>query len=89
MSFAITLSRTNKKNEFESVRFEPHPPKILPTALEARHWGATYALYRVSIQALGCVLRIHFRFLVLQWHTAQSCAPTRAARLLERTCRRT
>ncbi|KAF9015717.1 P-loop containing nucleoside triphosphate hydrolase protein [Cyathus striatus] len=25
---------------------EPHPPYCRPTALEARHWGATYALYR-------------------------------------------
>ncbi len=27
---------------------EPHPPFVMPSALEARHWGATYALYRVS-----------------------------------------
>ncbi|KIP11667.1 hypothetical protein PHLGIDRAFT_27719 [Phlebiopsis gigantea 11061_1 CR5-6] len=46
ISFAITLSRTNKKNEFESVRLEPHLSKVLPTAIEASHWGATYALYR-------------------------------------------
>ncbi|KAG7099686.1 hypothetical protein E1B28_001508 [Marasmius oreades] len=25
---------------------EPHPPYVCPSALEARHWGATYALYR-------------------------------------------
>jgi ATP-dependent RNA helicase DHX57 len=47
-SFAVTLSRVNKKAEHESVRLEPHPPYALPTAIEARHWGATYALYRVS-----------------------------------------
>lgn len=47
-SFAVTLSRVNKKNEHESVRLEPHPPYVVPTAIEARHWGATYALYRVS-----------------------------------------
>ena len=29
------------------MRLEPHPPYISPTAVEARHWGATYALYRV------------------------------------------
>ncbi|KAL4253594.1 hypothetical protein ABKN59_003415 [Abortiporus biennis] len=46
-SFVVTLSRINKKNsERESVRLEPHPPYLSPSALEARHWGATYALYR-------------------------------------------
>ena len=29
------------------MRLEPHPPYARPTALEARHWGAIYALYRV------------------------------------------
>lgn len=33
----------------DSVRLEPHPPYICPTAPEARHWGATYALYRVRL----------------------------------------
>ena len=47
-SFSVTLSRHNKKtSQRESVRMEPHPPYLRPTALEARHWGATYALYRV------------------------------------------
>ncbi|KAH9842863.1 P-loop containing nucleoside triphosphate hydrolase protein [Rhodofomes roseus] len=46
-SFAVTLSRMNKKtSQKETVRLEPHPPYVLPSALEARHWGATYALYR-------------------------------------------
>ncbi|KAI0354638.1 P-loop containing nucleoside triphosphate hydrolase protein [Trametes cingulata] len=46
-SFVVTLSRLNKKtSERESVRLEPHPPFVMPSALEARHWGATYALYR-------------------------------------------
>ncbi|KZT08749.1 P-loop containing nucleoside triphosphate hydrolase protein [Laetiporus sulphureus 93-53] len=46
-SFVVTLKRMSKKtSQQESVRLEPHPSKILPTALEARHWGATYALYR-------------------------------------------
>ncbi|KAI0931624.1 hypothetical protein AcW2_000470 [Taiwanofungus camphoratus] len=41
------LSRINKRtSQKESVRLEPHPPYIVPSALEARHWGATYALYR-------------------------------------------
>ncbi|KZT27687.1 P-loop containing nucleoside triphosphate hydrolase protein [Neolentinus lepideus HHB14362 ss-1] len=46
-SFVVTLSRLNKKSsQIESVRMEAFPPKLMPTALEARHWGATYALYR-------------------------------------------
>ncbi|KAF7307178.1 Dead deah box [Mycena indigotica] len=46
-SFVVTLSKINKKSgQKESVRFEPHPPYIAPSAIEARHWGATYALYR-------------------------------------------
>ncbi|TFK56866.1 P-loop containing nucleoside triphosphate hydrolase protein [Heliocybe sulcata] len=46
-SFVVTLSRLNKKSsQIESVRMEAFPPKVMPTALEARHWGATYALYR-------------------------------------------
>ncbi|KAF4606324.1 hypothetical protein EYR38_000377 [Pleurotus pulmonarius] len=47
-SFVVTLRRLNKKSDsgMDSVRLEPHPPYICPTALEARHWGATYALYR-------------------------------------------
>lgn len=46
-SFTVILSRHNKKtSQRETVRMEPHPPYLRPTALEARHWGATYALYR-------------------------------------------
>ncbi|KDQ63105.1 hypothetical protein JAAARDRAFT_119492 [Jaapia argillacea MUCL 33604] len=46
-SFVVTLGRLNKKtSEIDHVRLEPHPPKLMPTPLEARHWGATYALYR-------------------------------------------
>jgi len=46
--FSVTLSRQNaKSSETEVVRMEPQPPYYLPTAVEARHWGATYALYRV------------------------------------------
>ncbi|KAK0465451.1 P-loop containing nucleoside triphosphate hydrolase protein [Desarmillaria tabescens] len=46
-TFTVILSRINKKNsEKESVRLTPHPPYVMPSALEARHWGATYALYR-------------------------------------------
>ncbi|KAI0032148.1 P-loop containing nucleoside triphosphate hydrolase protein [Vararia minispora EC-137] len=48
-SFVIILSRLVQKSagqETETVRFEPHPPYICPSTIEARHWGATYALYR-------------------------------------------
>ncbi|KAJ7675357.1 P-loop containing nucleoside triphosphate hydrolase protein [Mycena rosella] len=46
-SFSVTLSKLNKKSgQKESVRMEPHPPYVSPSAIEARHWGATYALYR-------------------------------------------
>ncbi|KAJ6503274.1 P-loop containing nucleoside triphosphate hydrolase protein [Mycena vitilis] len=46
-SFAVTLSKLNKKSgQKETVRMEPHPPYISPSAIESRHWGATYALYR-------------------------------------------
>ncbi|KAF8808063.1 P-loop containing nucleoside triphosphate hydrolase protein [Phlegmacium glaucopus] len=52
-SFAVTLSRHNKKtSQRETVRLEPHPPYLRPTALEAKHWGATYALYRVRADKL-------------------------------------
>ncbi|KZT42681.1 P-loop containing nucleoside triphosphate hydrolase protein [Sistotremastrum suecicum HHB10207 ss-3] len=47
-SFSVILRRQNKKtSEQDSVRLEPHPPYFRPSALEARHWGATYALYRI------------------------------------------
>jgi ATP-dependent RNA helicase DHX57 len=47
-SFVVTLSKSKKgTSQKETVRLEPHPPRFSPTALEARHWGATYALYRV------------------------------------------
>ncbi|KNZ80627.1 Putative DEAH-box ATP-dependent helicase [Termitomyces sp. J132] len=46
-SFVVYLSKINKKtNEKESIRFKPDQPYFRSTALEARHWGATYALYR-------------------------------------------
>ncbi|KAM5535888.1 hypothetical protein V8D89_010506 [Ganoderma adspersum] len=46
-SFSVMLSRLNKKSsERETVRLEPHPPYVMPSVLEARHWGATYAMYR-------------------------------------------
>ncbi|GLB35802.1 putative helicase associated domain (HA2) Add an annotation [Lyophyllum shimeji] len=46
-SFVVYLSKINKKtNQKESIRLEPDQSYPSPTALEARHWGATYALYR-------------------------------------------
>ncbi|KAK0481842.1 P-loop containing nucleoside triphosphate hydrolase protein [Armillaria novae-zelandiae] len=46
-AFTVILSRIIKKTSGkESVRFTPHPPYLTSSALEARHWGATYALYR-------------------------------------------
>ncbi|KAG1839236.1 P-loop containing nucleoside triphosphate hydrolase protein [Suillus subalutaceus] len=46
-SFAVHIARFDKKtSQTERVRLEPHPPYLRSTALEARHWGATYALYR-------------------------------------------
>ncbi|KAJ3514021.1 hypothetical protein NLJ89_g2611 [Agrocybe chaxingu] len=48
-SFRVTLSRHNKKtSQVDKVTMEPHPAYYRPTAIEARHWGATYALYRFS-----------------------------------------
>lgn len=71
-SFAVILTRHNKKtSQKESVRMEPHPPYLRPTALEARHWGATYALYRVRADNFSwiphlLVLKL-YDSLVLQW----------------------
>ncbi|KAJ7878638.1 P-loop containing nucleoside triphosphate hydrolase protein [Mycena leptocephala] len=49
-SFAVTLSKLNKKSgQKETVRMEPHPPYVSPSAIESRHWGATYALYRLKM----------------------------------------
>ncbi|KAF5352726.1 hypothetical protein D9756_005876 [Leucocoprinus leucothites] len=46
-SFVVTLARLNKKtSERETVRLVPPQPYYRESALEARHWGATYALYR-------------------------------------------
>lgn len=51
-AFVVTLTRivrTKNGQERQSVRMEPHPPYVCKSALEARHWGATYALYRVRL----------------------------------------
>jgi hypothetical protein len=88
-SFVVTLSKLNKStSQKESVRLEPHPPRLSPTALEARHWGATYALYRVRTSMLYVAMTGSrdlnlYSGIVLQWHTAQSCSSARPSRLLE------
>lgn len=74
-SFVVTLSKFNKRtSQNETVRLEPHPPRISPTALEARHWGATYALYRVRMGMLYVSMteskRLNPTWIVLQYHTA-------------------
>ncbi|KAG8836392.1 hypothetical protein FRC17_003302 [Serendipita sp. 399] len=38
--------QNNRTSQRETVRFEPRPPLAMKTALEAKHWAATYALYR-------------------------------------------
>lgn len=51
-AFVVTLTRiVRSKNgqDRQSVRMEPHPPYVCKSSLEARHWGATYALYRVRL----------------------------------------
>ncbi|MBW0487030.1 hypothetical protein O181_026745 [Austropuccinia psidii MF-1] len=44
----IILSKPDKKDLSikQTVRFEPHPPLHRATIEEAKHWGATYALFR-------------------------------------------
>ncbi len=49
-AFVVTLMRvirTKNGQDRQSIRMEPYPPYTCKSALEARHWGATYALYRV------------------------------------------
>lgn len=46
----VTLQKRVSKNiyELEKVRMEPRPALEIETAQEAKHWAATYALFRVS-----------------------------------------
>lgn len=46
----VTLQKRVSKNiyELEKVRMEPRPGLEIDTAQEAKHWAATYALFRVS-----------------------------------------
>jgi len=45
----VTLQKRVSKNiyELEKVRLEPRPGLEIDTAQEAKHWAATYALFRV------------------------------------------
>ncbi|KAG8784470.1 hypothetical protein FRB91_003631 [Serendipita sp. 411] len=46
-SAAVIVKRHNSRtSQTEVVRFEPRPPLEMKTPLEAKHWAATYALYR-------------------------------------------
>ena len=51
----MTLRKRVSKNvyDLETVRLTPHPPLEIGTALEARHYVATYALFRVSFVERG------------------------------------
>ncbi|KAF8323715.1 P-loop containing nucleoside triphosphate hydrolase protein [Clavulina sp. PMI_390] len=43
----ITLAKDIKNSpNKETVRMLPQPPLIMPSAMEAKHWGAVYALHR-------------------------------------------
>ena len=64
-AFVVTLSRY-KGGDKETVRMEPHPPYYRPNALEARHWGATYALYRVGLRFFTPILHRRFLTSVIQ-----------------------
>ena len=73
----VTLYYVNPKtSQTESVRLEPHPPYTRPAAIEARHWGATYALYRVSFPHAASHLTDPnmLSSLVLQWHSVKPCS---------------
>jgi len=47
----VTLRKRVSKNvyDLETVRLQPHPPLEIATAAEARHFAATYAMFRVSV----------------------------------------
>lgn len=50
----VTLQKRVSKNiyELDKVRMEPRPALEIDTAQEAKHWAATYALFRVSLRSL-------------------------------------
>lgn len=49
----VTLQKRVSKNvyELEKVKLEPRPGLEIDSAQEAKHWAATYALFRVSSSA--------------------------------------
>ena len=51
----VTLKKRRNKNamDFDTVRFVPVPPIEQKDAALARHFGATYALFRVSYYSTG------------------------------------
>jgi ATP-dependent RNA helicase DHX57 len=51
----VTLKKRRNKNamDFDTVRFVPVPPIEQTDAALARHFGATYALFRVSYYGSG------------------------------------
>ena len=83
------MSKISKKtSEREQVRMSPQPRYFMPTALEARHWGATYALYRVRTGMFALMVwpfvSEHVHSLVLQWYTTRLCSSRWTQGLLER-----
>ena len=65
---------------------EPRPAYIRRSAIEARHWGAAYALYRVrgylNIVENG-IFRLNLYKAVLQQHETPPRTAAWATRLLE------
>lgn len=46
---AVIVQKKNPRtSNKDSIKFEPDPPLDMETLNEAKHWAATYALYRVS-----------------------------------------
>jgi hypothetical protein len=58
----VTLQKRVSKNvyDLEKVRLVPIPALQIATAAEARHYAATYAMFRVSVKAyLQAKARLH------------------------------
>jgi hypothetical protein len=53
----VTLKKRTSKNvyDLESVKLVPHPPLEIESGPMARHYVATYALFRVSPGAISLV----------------------------------
>lgn len=75
--------RNPKTSNIDEVRLEPRPPLEMKTANEAKHWVATYALYRVRLQN---AINLHYLLTlrsVLQQYSTQSCLTRRTEVVLE------